>query len=75
MPKELFTFWYYINSTQGQATENFKALFANDIEHLPNRIVSSKRLRSFLCIDTLQKQQTFQKVFMDYFKMKLTKDN
>lgn len=73
MSKSPFTFLYYIHHYKSDNINNFLNNF--DISMLSDNLYSSKQLIKTLDINTHNKFGIFQKVYMDYFKEKLYKNN
>lgn len=65
------SFVSYISIHNTDITNNFKNLFNNEINHLPNKCLSSKRIRNILNIDSNEKDVVFKQTFLEYFKWKL----
>lgn len=72
MSIEIYTFYNYINSNVSNNITNFKNLFSDKINKLPDKIVSSKYLIKHLDIQTNVEFIIFQNTFLDYFKSKLS---
>ena len=72
MSIEIYTFYNYINSNVSNNITNFKNLFCDKINKLPDKIVSSKYLIKHLDIQTNVEFIIFQNTFLDYFKSKLS---
>lgn len=51
--------------------EQFKTLFSKEMNQLPNKCMSSKKIRNLLCIDSNEKDFIFKQTFLEYFKWKL----
>jgi hypothetical protein len=65
------TLYSYINTYSSENINNFKKVFQNDINKLPNKMISSKSMMRTLNIDNKDdyyKQLVFTKVYMEYFK-------
>ena len=71
MTCEPLTLWLYINNISDEDNIKFKKLFAQKIDALPNKVVSSKQIRKVLDIDSLEQEALFIKVWMKYFKLKV----
>jgi hypothetical protein len=71
MSKDIMSFWCYISTHTDENIQLFKAMFADEIDNLPNKVVTSKILRTYLMIDCPAKQKAFQNVFLDYFRLKI----
>lgn len=71
MSYEFFTFIHYIVNYSSDHIRTFLRLFKDDVEHIPNRMISSKALRHYIKIDSYEKEQSFQRVFMEYYRKKL----
>lgn len=71
MSKDLFTFWYYLHTTDSSIVKLFLEIFKEDIDKLPNRVTSSKVIRKNLSLDNLQRTNLFKNVFLDYFREKV----
>lgn len=73
MSKEPFTLYSYIqNNPLCLDAILFKESF--DVSQLPDKVVSSKKLREHLIIDSVFKEKLFQRVFLNYFKLKIRND-
>lgn len=72
MSIEIYTFYNYINSNVSNNITNFKNLFSDKINKLPDKIVSSKYLIKHLDIQTNVEFIIFKNTFLDYFKSKLS---
>jgi hypothetical protein len=68
------TLYNYINTNSSENIIQFKKVFKNEIEKLPNKIVSSKIMMQYLNLDTddYYKHMIFNKLYMEYFKKFLT---
>jgi len=73
MTIELFTFYYYINNYNTENTNNYRDIFKNSLEFLPEKICSSKILYNILK-DEIQnndyKRKLFNETFCEYFRIK-----
>jgi hypothetical protein len=65
------SFAWYINNTTNDTVEQFETVFGHEIGKLPDRVISSKRVRQYLTIDTDEKENIFQKTFLEYFRAKI----
>lgn len=65
------SFISYISVYNTDNIEHFKTLFSSEMNQLPNRCVSSKRIRNLLNIDSNEKDFIFKQTFLEYFKWKL----
>lgn len=72
MSVQPFTFYYYLKHNDNYCVNQFKKVFENDWENLPDKLSSSKSLRSFFNLNSAQKEHLFQTTFLQYFKYKLT---
>jgi hypothetical protein len=73
MSIEIYTFYNYINSNVSNNITNFKNVFSDKINKLPDKIISSKSLIKHLDIKTNVEFKIFKNTFLDYFKSKLNR--
>ena len=71
MSKDKFTFYDYITNYSTSNIESFKTTFKDEIEKLPQKVVSSKFLINHLNLNTTTHFVIFNRVFMDYFRIRL----
>lgn len=70
MSRDKLTFYSYITNYNTTNITKFLDLFENKIEIIPDKMVSSKYLIQLLNINTNTVYfDTFQNVFMEYFKL------
>lgn len=70
MSRDKLTFYRYITNYNSVNIDKFVELFKNDINKIPDKMMSSKNIIKILNINTNTIYfTTFQKVFMDYFKL------
>lgn len=70
MSRDKLTFYRYITNYNTKNIDKFLDLFKNKIENIPDKMVSSKYLIQLLNINTNTIYlDTFQNVFMEYFKL------
>ena len=70
MSRDKLTFYRYITNYSTTNTSKFLDLFEDSIENIPDKMVSSKYLIQLLNINTNTVYfNTFQNVFMEYFKL------
>lgn len=65
------SFVSYISMINTPNVENFKSLFYDDIFLLPDKCLSSKKIRMILNIDNCLKEDSFKETYLEYFKWKL----
>lgn len=69
MSKDNYSLIWYLSQNKSIHTQRFLNLFGDQINDLPDKIVSSKILiQKYLKVDTTEKYRVFQALFMDYFK-------
>lgn len=66
-----FTFYNYIMTSNNRDVENFKEVFKNRLEKIPDKIVSSRMLMILLNIESREEYDIFRNVYMEYFKKKV----
>jgi hypothetical protein len=73
MSIEILTFYSFLqnDSNSNEQIRRFKELFADQIEELPKKVMSSRALNNYFTLDTLYKRHLFNAVFMMYFKEKM----
>ena len=71
MTQDILTFYNYIKDNTSDNLLSFKSMFSDEIECLPDKIVSSKILIKHLQIESSIELCVFQNAFMEYFKYKL----
>lgn len=71
MSIEAFTFYTFLQNNEDEQIRRFKELFADQIEELPKKVMSSRALNHYFTLDTLYKRNLFNAVFMMYFKEKM----
>lgn len=49
----------------------FMNAFHDNVDSLPDVLLSSKKVRDYFTLDNPYKQQLFQEVYLDYFKTKI----
>lgn len=67
----MFSFPYYIRSSNSEQTRRFVTVFQAEIDKIPENTVSSRMLMKCLTLDTTYKQLVFQKAYMEFFKQLL----
>jgi hypothetical protein len=74
MSIEILTFYSFLqnDSNSNAQIRRFKELFADQIEELPKKVMSSRALNNYFSLDTLYKRNLFNAVFMMYFKEKMS---
>jgi hypothetical protein len=70
MSRDKLTFYCYIRNYNTNNITKFIELFGNEIEKIPDKMVSSRYIIQNLNINSNTIYfTTFQNVFMDYFKL------
>lgn len=70
MSFEPFTFYNYLAKSSTPNSRAFKMHFKEQMERLPDKIVSSKQLMKILDIKSTLDFEIFHKAFLEYFKVK-----
>lgn len=74
MAVENLSFYNWLKKDIGASAEKFREAFRDEIQNIPQRVVSSKMLREFITIDTRVKEEIFKRAFLEYFREKLNLD-
>jgi hypothetical protein len=70
MSRKELTFYRYVTNYNTYNINTFLELFGNNVEKLPDKMISSKYIIKMLNINSNTIYfRTFKNVFMDYFKL------
>jgi hypothetical protein len=72
MSRELYTFYYYINTVDNTNTEMFRIVFGNRLKNMSDSGSSKKFMRE-LNISNLYDSNLFKRTYMDYFRTRMGK--
>lgn len=70
MARELYTFYYYVNSVDNRNTEIFRIVFANRLKNMSD-YGSSKKFMKQLNISNNYDLVLFKNTYMDYFRARM----
>lgn len=71
MSKGVLSFYNYVMNKSGSDIEEFKNVFGERIESMPDKITSSKVLMILLNINDREEYRVFRNVYMEYFREKM----
>lgn len=71
MVVHILTFYAWVKKNSGDEAEQFRKTFSNDIERIPQRMLSSIMIRDFITINTIYKDIVFKRTFLEYTRQKL----
>ena len=71
MSRGILSFYNYVMNRGGEDIEEFKRVFGERIEKMPDKITSSKVLMIILNINDREEYRVFRNVYLEYFKEKM----
>lgn len=74
MVLEGLSFYAWLMMDTGPLARTFVETFGEEVKGIPQKMVSSKMLRQYIKIDTVEKERVFREAFLDYFKQKIEGD-
>jgi|694.fasta_scaffold00208_3 hypothetical protein len=70
MARELYTFYYYVNTTDNRNTEMFRRSFGNRLKNMSDS-GSSRKFMKELDISNHYDLVLFKNTYMDYFRSRM----
>lgn len=70
MSRELYTFYYYVNTVDSRNTEMFRRIFGNRLKNMSDS-GSSKRFMKQLEVSNHYDFVLFKNTYMDYFRTRM----
>jgi hypothetical protein len=71
MSVDILTFYRFLQISKEANVKLFREMFSEEIERLPEKVMSSRALIKYFDLDNVYKRNLFNAVFMMYFKEKL----
>jgi hypothetical protein len=70
MSRELYTFYYYVNTTDNRNTEIFRRVFGNRLKNISD-FGSSKKFIKELYVSSHYEFILFKNTYIDYFRNRM----